>query len=148
MTSARWCGLVHDRHPREDDMTATDAGSLVTGIRTVAVPVTDQDRALGFYTGTLGMEVRTDVPLGPARWIEVAPAGGSTSLALTPAEDGRPAGGDTGIRLMTTDATAAHAALAAGGADVDPEVLRWPGVPPMFVLRDGDGNRLTVVEQA
>jgi predicted enzyme related to lactoylglutathione lyase len=128
-------------------MTATDARTLVTGIRTVAVPVADQDRALAFYTGQLGLTVRIDVPMGAGRWIEVVPEGSATSVSLVPADGLRPAGGDTGIRLTTPDADAAHAALAAAGADVDAEVLRWPGVPPMFVLRDVDGNRLTVIEQ-
>jgi predicted enzyme related to lactoylglutathione lyase len=129
-------------------VTTTGISASVTGVRTVAVPVTDQDRALAFYTETLGLTVRLDVSTAAGRWIEVVPDGSATSLALVPAEGLRPAGGDTGIRLTTTDAAAAHAALAAAGADVDPEVLRWPGVPAMFVLRDTDGNRLTVVEQA
>jgi len=44
-----------------------------------------------------------------------------------------------------TDADADHAAMAAAGIDVD-DVLRWPGVPPMFKFRDDDGNALEVVE--
>ena len=36
----------------------------ITGVRTVGVPVTDQDRALDFYTGTLGFTKRLDVPYG------------------------------------------------------------------------------------
>jgi predicted enzyme related to lactoylglutathione lyase len=129
-------------------MTTTDVSAIVTGVRTVAVPVTDQDRALAFYTGTLGLTVRIDVPMGAGRWIEVVPAGSATSIALIPADGFRAVGGDTGIRLTTADAEAAHAALAGAGADVDAEVLRWPGVPAMFVLRDVDGNRLSVVQQA
>ena len=120
--------------------------ALVTGVRTVAVPVTDQDRAVGFWAGTLGLTVRLDVPMGAGRWIEVAPDGAATSVALVPPGDGRTAGVDTGIRLTTPDADAAHAALTAAGADVDGEVLRWPGVPPMFVLRDPDGNRVTIIQ--
>jgi lactoylglutathione lyase len=130
-------------------MTTTGVSASLTGIRTVAVPVTDQDRALAFYTDTLGLTVRIDVPMGgTGRWIEVVPAGSGTSLALVPADGLRPVGGDTGIRLTTADAEAAHVALGDAGADVDPEVLRWPGVPAMFVFRDADGNRLSVVEQA
>jgi lactoylglutathione lyase len=30
--------------------------------------------------------------------------------------------------------------------DVD-EVLRWPGVPPMFAFRDADGNGMEIIEQ-
>jgi hypothetical protein len=53
---------------------------------------------------------------------------------------------DTGIRFSTADAAADHAHLRAAGVDVDPEVLRYPGVPPMFTFRDADGNTLVVVE--
>jgi lactoylglutathione lyase len=125
-------------------MTPTDARAQVTGVRTVAVPVSDQERALAFYTGVLGLEKRLDAPFGGGRWLEVAPPGGTTSLALV---SDRPAGIDTGIRLTTLDAAAAHAALAAAGIDTDPEVLRNPGVPPMFAVRDPDGNRLVLLEQ-
>ena len=52
---------------------------------TVIVPVTDQDRALEFYVGTLGFEVRIDGPFGDGgRWLEVAPPGAATTLALVP----------------------------------------------------------------
>jgi hypothetical protein len=39
-----------------------------------------------------------------------------------------------GIRFTTDDAEAAHATLQAAGGGTD-EILRWPGVPPMFGLR-------------
>jgi hypothetical protein len=54
---------------------------------------------------------------------------------------------DTGVRFTTGNAGADHAALSAAGVDVDQEVLRFPGVPPMFSFRDPDGNTLYVVEQ-
>jgi len=76
----------------------------------------------------------------------VAPRGSDgTSLALVAAHDGVPAGVETGIRLATADAEAAHGLLAAAGVDCD-EILRWPGVPPMFSFRDQDGNGLELVE--
>ncbi|GIH98461.1 VOC family protein [Planobispora takensis] len=121
--------------------------AYVTGIRTVGVPVTDQDRAVGFYVGVLGLEKRLDMPVEQlgGRWIEVAPPGAAVSIALVPAREGVPAGVETGIRLTTGDADAFHAALRARGADAD-DVLRWDGVPAMFALRDPDGNGLEVVE--
>ena len=33
----------------------------ITDVRTVGVPVSDQDRAIDFYVGTLGFEKRLDV---------------------------------------------------------------------------------------
>lgn len=129
-------------------MNEQTAKTGITGMTTVAVPVTDQERALDFYVGTLGFEMRRDAPFGPGmRWIEVAPPGSATTIALPPLGDVKP-GVDTGIRLTTSNAEADHAALRAKGVDVGAEVLRFgPGVPPMFTLRDPDGNTLYVVEQ-
>ena len=127
----------------------------ITDVRTVGVPVTDQDRAVAFYVNTLGFEKRMDAAFAPgARWVEVAPPGAAITLALVlPSADGAPgpravAGTDTGIRLTTADADADHATLRARGVDVDPEILRLPAVPPMFSFRDPDGNQLYVVERA
>jgi lactoylglutathione lyase len=117
----------------------------ITGLHAVGLPVTDQDAARAFYEG-IGFETRLDVPMGEgARWIEVAPPGAPVTLALEPAHADRPAGVETGIRLTTADADAANAALRARGVDAD-DVLRWPGVPPMFAFRDQDGNGLEIVE--
>ncbi|HEY2160920.1 MAG TPA: VOC family protein [Solirubrobacteraceae bacterium] len=116
---------------------------------TVGVPVADQQRALEFYVETLGLEERMDIPLKQfgGRWIEVAPAGGPVTLALVPERDGVPSGVETGIRLTASDADAAHAELQSRGVEVG-EILRWPGTPPMFAIRDRDGNRMEIVEQA
>lgn len=119
--------------------------TIVTGLHTVGIPVSDQDAALAFYKN-LGFEIRLDVPMGEgARWIEVAPPAAPVSLALEPARADRPAGVETGVRLTTADADTANAALRSRGVDAD-DVLRWPGVPPMFAFRDQDGNGLEIVE--
>jgi lactoylglutathione lyase len=125
----------------------TSERSQIVGIHTIGIRVVDQERAQRFYVDVLGLEVRLDRPLGSgARWIEVAPAGASVTLALELAQASAPAGVETGIRLVTLDADAEHARLETRGVEVG-EVLRWPGVPPMFVVHDPDGNRLEVVQQ-
>jgi lactoylglutathione lyase len=58
-----------------------------------------------------------------------------------------PAGVETGIRFRTRDADADNTELRSSGVDVG-DVLRWPGAPQMFVLRDQDGNRFEIIEQA
>jgi lactoylglutathione lyase len=125
------------------------AKTRINSVYTVGVPVTDQDRALEFYTRTLGLIKRLDVPYGDGgRWIEVAPPDGETTIALVRSGPGVPAGVETGIRLTASHADEVHAALLASGVDADPEVLRWPGAPPMFAFRDQDANQLEIVERA
>jgi lactoylglutathione lyase len=119
----------------------------ITAIRTVGVPVRDQDRALDFYVGTLGLEKQMDatVPQLGGRWIVVAPPEQGATIALLPEREDVPAGIETGIRLGTEDAEADHASLGAAGVDLG-ELLRWEDVPPMFTVRDPDGNGLEIVE--
>jgi catechol 2,3-dioxygenase-like lactoylglutathione lyase family enzyme len=99
----------------------------ITGVGRVAIPAADQDRALEFYVGTLGFELLSDVKFadGKMRWIEVVPAGGSTSIALAPPMEGGPTAVETGIILSSSDIEADHAALRAAGVDVDAEIARW-----------------------
>ena len=124
----------------------TEQGKI-TGVRTVGVPVSDQDRAIDFYVGTLGFEKRLDVDMGGGRrWIEVGPADAAVSIALIRAHEGLPCGVETGIRFVSPDADALYASMQVSGIDAD-EVLRWDGVPPMFAFRDRDGNGMEIVEE-
>ena len=121
----------------------------LTQVGRVAVSVADTDRAIDFYINTLGFEKVVDLPMGPdARWVEVAVAGTPTTVALAPPPPGKQAGGaETGIILDTTDVDADHSALRDAGVDVDAEVARYGGeIPPMFWLRDPDGNSICIVQ--
>jgi catechol 2,3-dioxygenase-like lactoylglutathione lyase family enzyme len=127
----------------------SQTSTRISRVGVVVVPITDQERALEFYVDKLGLEKRTDVPMGDQyRWVEVAPAGGETTIAPVVPPPGRPAGNrETGIALQTADIEALHAELKAQGVDVDEEISRMGDpVPPMFWLRDPDGNSLFVVE--
>lgn len=130
-------------------MSSTEIGQAVTRVANVIVPVSDQDLELAFYTETLGLEKRADVPFGNGdRWIEVGPSGAETPIALCPPGPGGEAGGkDTGITLQTTDIEVCRRSLEDRGADVDAEVSHMGDpVPPLFWLRDPEGNSLMVVE--
>jgi catechol 2,3-dioxygenase-like lactoylglutathione lyase family enzyme len=65
----------------------------IVKINITSVYVDDQDKALAFYTDTLGFVKKTEIPLGEARWLTVVspdePDG--TELLLEP--DGHPAVG-------------------------------------------------------
>ena len=122
----------------------------ISKVGVVVVTVTDQRRAIAFYVDTLGFEKRADVPFGDDayRWVEVAPPGAETTIAIVPPPPGQEAGGkQTGIGLQTTDIDALHADLKARGVDVDDEVSRMGDpVPPLFWFRDPDANVLMVVD--
>ena len=130
----------------------------VTQVATVMVPVTDQDRALAFFVDALGFEKRADFEYADGeRWVEVAPPGAASQVTLVQARDGRAAGIETGLSFNSTDVEADHAALRARGVDVDEAILGeddppvpWAGgvlagIPPMFLVRDPDGNSFLIV---
>jgi lactoylglutathione lyase len=122
--------------------------SSLTNIGVVMFAVADQDAARDFYTDKLGFEVRSDARFGEndeMRWLEVAPPGSRARLALNPPMGGQPGGGSIGVE--TADVLGEHARLTAmGDIDVDPEPMRTPGAPLLFMLRDPDGNNVVVVE--
>ena len=84
--------------------------SAITEVGPVIVPVSDQDRALEFYVDRLGFDKRIDGTYGDgARWIEVAPPGAATMIALVLSTEGESAG--TEVSFTTRDADADHAEL-------------------------------------
>lgn len=130
-------------------------------VQLVTIPTIDQERSVAFYR-SLGFEVRADFPWDNGyRWIEVYPPGAPTGLALVPPGPD-PVGIRTGIILDKSDIDAAHAHLKEIGVDVDPEIARVGSParvrigaversepqPPMFWVRDPEGNALLVVQPA
>ena len=124
-----------------------ETARCINEISLVAIPSTDQDRAIEFYEA-LGFEKRKDVPFGDDyRWVEVYPPSGTTGIALAPPPPGSPTAVQTGISLTTSDIDATHAQMQSRGVDVDAEVMRMGDpIPPMFWFRDPDGNSLLIVE--
>jgi catechol 2,3-dioxygenase-like lactoylglutathione lyase family enzyme len=124
------------------------ATTQVGQVGTVIVPVSNQDAALEFFTEKLGFEKRMDVPYGDGqRWLDVAPAGGETTVALVPPMEGNEAGVETRIAFTSADVEADHAALRERGVDVDDEIMRGDDIPSMFWFRDPDGNRYLIVQR-
>jgi catechol 2,3-dioxygenase-like lactoylglutathione lyase family enzyme len=123
----------------------TTADPTFAGVLTVAVPVSDQDRSKALLE-ELGFRTTMDAELQEGfRWIELALPNAATTISLVHSGDELPAGIDTGIRLATADARAAHARLEALGLEVG-ELLDWETAPLMFEFRDPDRNRFYVTE--
>jgi lactoylglutathione lyase len=58
---------------------------VITHIKTTAVYVENQEKAIEFYTETLGFEIRARAPMGPqAEWIELAPQGAQSAIVVYP----------------------------------------------------------------
>ena len=132
---------------------------MISQIQLVMVPSTDQDRSIEFYEA-LGFEKRVDGPFGDGyRWVEIYPPGASTGIALVPGT-AEGTGVQTGIIAWTddVDATARRVALTRRGRRRRGRAPRLEGPdpmgaadvegpqPPMFYLRDPDGNALMIIQ--
>ena len=76
---------------------------MIKGIKFASVPVTDQDRALEFYTKKLGLRIITDAPFNDdQRWIELGFPRAETKLVLfTPEEHRTLIGGFLNITFVS-----------------------------------------------
>jgi catechol 2,3-dioxygenase-like lactoylglutathione lyase family enzyme len=112
--------------------------------------VSDQDRALDFYTNALGFELRADNPTpdGP-RFLAVGVDGQDFLLVLWPGTPGRAEPVDGRIpaayTVETADIRKAVDALESRGVTFETEVLEYP-FAHLAVFRDPDGNRLQLRE--
>lgn len=133
---------------------------MFTAMTHHGIYVHDQDEALDFYVGKLGLEVSADVDLGVMRWLTVAVPGDDQRHVLLerpgpPAHDDATAAqvrdlvskGALGLALILTtdDAHATHEKLVAAGVDVTQEPTEMPyGID--FGVRDPFGNALRITE--
>lgn len=115
---------------------------MIKGIKFACIPVTDQDRALEFYTRKLGFRVLTDAPFdGTQRWIELGIPRADTKVVLFTAEDHKKLiGGFMNFTFYADDVEATAAELKARGVEFvqEPTKADW-GTSAMF--KDPDGNR-------
>jgi lactoylglutathione lyase len=124
---------------------------MLTRIATITVQVTNQDKALEYYTQKLGFEKRIDNPMGQdQRWIEVALPGTETRILLYKATEDAPGsdsyqeaidsiGKSTGIVMETDDIAGTFTRLKDNGVTILDEPSQqsygWWGL-----FADQDGN--------
>ena len=118
---------------------------MLTRMRSVGTPVSNQQRALEFYTRVLGCELVTDQPMGEGpgapRWIEVRLPRDETRLILfTPPGQESRIGTFTNLILYCDDIQATYRELSARGVQfpTKPERAPWGGWWATF--KDPDGN--------
>ena len=112
----------------------------IVSFEIVSVPVTDQERSKVFYRDTLGFNLLREEPMGPnaAKWIQLAPPGCTTTIALVTWFDGMKPGGLQGVMLNSSDIEGDHRLLSSRGLQLSGiEQQPW-GRYAMF--KDPDGN--------
>ena len=123
---------------------------MLERIQYISVFVSDQDRALDFYTNVLGFEKRVEAPTPDRpRFLSVAVKGQDFELVLWPGTPGeaQPVDGriPAAYTIETGDIRKAVEALESRGVKFETEVLEYPwGYIALF--EDPDGNRLQLRE--
>ena len=125
-------------------------------INWTSIMVDDQQRALRFYTETLGFQVKHNIPMGEHAWITVvsAEAPEGTELVLEPA--GHPAVGP--FRKALVEDGIPYTAFAVDDVEAEHERLEAEGVrfvqPPTdlgtvitAVFDDTCGNLIQIMEE-
>jgi predicted enzyme related to lactoylglutathione lyase len=118
---------------------------VIKAIKFASVPVTDQDRALAFYTQKLGLRVLTDSPFdGERRWIELGIPRAETKLVLftAPGQE-KLIGGFMNVTFAADDVEATAKELKARGVEFvqEPRKADW-GTAAIF--KDPDGNQFVL----
>jgi catechol 2,3-dioxygenase-like lactoylglutathione lyase family enzyme len=119
---------------------------MITRVQRLSVPVSDLDRAKCFYVDTLGLELVNDVPLpgDGARWVEVAPPKGGTTILLVRTAAVTKSACAHGLMLETSELDAECRRLRRAGVAVDaPQETPWGR---QVIVRDPDGNGIALLE--
>ena len=114
---------------------------MITHIGTAMMYVSDQEESLAFYRDVLGFSVVTDQDMGGgARWLEVAPPDGSTTIALhDAAADGKRPGEGA---YLTFSCDRDRRPAARQGAEVsDPDEQQWG---TFAFVKGPDGHRVQI----
>jgi lactoylglutathione lyase len=116
---------------------------MIKHVSLTTVYVSDQDKALDFYTNKLGFEVRADDTMGDMRWIQVAPKGAVTTIVLAHGFGGwseEKVGQFTGLGLEADDLDATYRELSSRGVEFTEKPNQQPwGMQSQFVDQDGNG---------
>lgn len=131
---------------------------MLSDIAISQIYVLDQDRAVDFYVGTLGLEIHTDVDLGFMRWLTVnvpgaphreivleLPGGPMMDEATTDTVRELVSKGSAGGTLFfhTDDCQKTFEALRDAGVDITQEPTKQDyGID--FGLRDPFGNHIRI----
>ena len=117
---------------------------MITHLKFAGVPVRDQERALKFWTETMGFRIVTDQPLGNQRWIELAIRSSETRIVLfTPEGHEDRIGTFFNGSFACDDVDATHRQLSERGV----EFVKPPTKQPwgaFAIFKDPEGNQFVL----
>jgi catechol 2,3-dioxygenase-like lactoylglutathione lyase family enzyme len=118
---------------------------MIKAVKFVSIPVRDQDRALEFYTGKLGLRIVTDSPFdGTQRWIELGIPRAETKIVLftAPGQE-QMIGGFMNVTFAAADVEATVRELKTRGVEFVQDVQKadWGS---SAIFRDPDGNQFAL----
>ena len=118
---------------------------MITHVKLVSIPTSDQDRALKFWTEVVGFKLLTDQPFDEKqRWIELRIGSSDTRFVLFKFDQsGMQPGGNFNGALACDNVERTHDELAAKGvAFVAPPTKQPWGTFAIF--KDVDGNQFVL----
>jgi catechol 2,3-dioxygenase-like lactoylglutathione lyase family enzyme len=113
---------------------------MIKGVKFASIPVSNQDRALAFYTEKLGLRLLTDQPFSEEqRWIELGIPGADTRIVLFKFGESLQPGSQMNITFWADDVEATARELKSKGVQfvMEPKREDW-GTAAAF--KDVDGN--------
>jgi catechol 2,3-dioxygenase-like lactoylglutathione lyase family enzyme len=111
----------------------------------VAVPVSDVDRAIAFYTDKVGFNLDHDHKVSDdLRFVQLTPVGSACSITIGTGITDKAPGSVGGLQLVVTDAAAARAELLERGVEAS-DLQEFPWGRFVF-FSDPDGNGWAVQE--
>jgi predicted enzyme related to lactoylglutathione lyase len=119
---------------------------MIKAVKFVSIPVTDQDKALDFYTQKLGFGILTDQPMAPGqqRWIELKIPGAETKVVLfTPDGHEDRIGSFQNVTFTADNVAGTHAELSARGVEFSQPPTSQPW-GTFAVFKDLDGNQFVL----
>ena len=129
---------------------------MIDTIGGIVVLVSDQQKAMEFYSQKLGFEIKTDMSFVGIRWIEVGPKDSQSTISLMlpnvqmMSNEGvveaakKGIGTETGIWFYSDDIQSTYRELKKKGVDITaPEKQEWGGIMSKF--KDQDGNSYSLI---
>ena len=128
---------------------------MIDGIGGVVIFVSNQARAIEFYTQKLGFDIKGEYPYRNTKWVEVAPKNSTTTISLMePHSDmltneeieqaKKEIGTMTSLWFYTKNIKDTYKELQEKGVNItEPKKQDWGGI--MSQIKDQDNNILTLI---